>query len=108
MLTQLQDLGVKEKIFIPSGSREHQRSLYKSQTHNPKPCNISMALNASSSVSPLKCSFQGEQKPETGKSKFDPHSLDPKLLQEMGYDALVWSSLHGLVVGDRASQVVID
>ncbi|KAK6138018.1 hypothetical protein DH2020_028245 [Rehmannia glutinosa] len=35
---------------------------------------------------------------------FDPHSIDPSLLQKMEYDALVWSSLHGLLVGDRASQ----
>lgn len=35
---------------------------------------------------------------------FDPQSIDPKLLQTLVYDALVWSSLHGLVVGDRAVQ----
>lgn len=31
----------------------------------------------------------------------DPHSIDSKLLQKLVHDALVWSSLHGLVVGDR-------
>ncbi|KAF6145213.1 hypothetical protein GIB67_041408 [Kingdonia uniflora] len=32
------------------------------------------------------------------------HDLDPELLQKMVYDALVWSSLHGLVVGDKSVQ----
>ncbi|KAL8193897.1 hypothetical protein R6Q57_026139 [Mikania cordata] len=31
----------------------------------------------------------------------DPHTIDPELLQKLVHDALVWSSLHGLVVGDR-------
>lgn len=39
------------------------------------------------------------------KPVFDPHSIEPELLQEMSYDALVWCSLHGLVVGDRNSEV---
>ncbi|WOH14397.1 hypothetical protein DCAR_0933916 [Daucus carota subsp. sativus] len=34
----------------------------------------------------------------------DPHSIDQDLLQKLVYDALVWSSLHGLVVGDRNIQ----
>ncbi|KAL2486726.1 Glutathione synthetase [Abeliophyllum distichum] len=34
----------------------------------------------------------------------DPHKIDPQLLQKMEYDALVWSSLHGLLVGDTNSQ----
>lgn len=39
------------------------------------------------------------------KPVFDPHNIEPELLQEISYDALVWCSLHGLVVGDRNSQV---
>ncbi|KAJ0854146.1 putative glutathione synthase [Helianthus annuus] len=31
----------------------------------------------------------------------DPHSIDSELVQKLVHDALVWSSLHGLVVGDR-------
>lgn len=34
----------------------------------------------------------------------DPHTIDSELLQKLVYDALVWSSLHGLVVGDRNVQ----
>ncbi|KAI4301841.1 hypothetical protein L6164_035081 [Bauhinia variegata] len=32
----------------------------------------------------------------------DYHAIDKKLLDKMAYDALVWSSLHGLVVGDKS------
>ncbi|OWM85393.1 hypothetical protein CDL15_Pgr019017 [Punica granatum] len=32
------------------------------------------------------------------------HGIDQELIETMLYDALVWSSLHGLVVGDRNSQ----
>ncbi|KAM0038763.1 putative glutathione synthase [Helianthus debilis subsp. tardiflorus] len=31
----------------------------------------------------------------------DPHSIDSELVQKLVHDALVWSSLHGLVVGER-------
>ncbi|KAK4797122.1 hypothetical protein SAY86_029448 [Trapa natans] len=34
----------------------------------------------------------------------DVHNIDQGLIEKMLYDALVWSSLHGLVVGDRSSQ----
>ncbi|KAJ7973393.1 Glutathione synthetase [Quillaja saponaria] len=33
---------------------------------------------------------------------FDYHGIDQGLLQKMAYDALVWSSLHGLVIGDKS------
>ncbi|XP_061348458.1 glutathione synthetase, chloroplastic-like [Gastrolobium bilobum] len=35
---------------------------------------------------------------------FDHHRIDQKLLQNIAYDALVWSSLHGLLVGDKSVQ----
>ncbi|KAI3470655.1 hypothetical protein Pfo_027318 [Paulownia fortunei] len=104
MLKQFQVLGAEEEIYILKGSQEKRRNLPKSQTYYPKPCNISMAQNASLAVSPLKCSGRGTEEAETQKPMFDPHSIDPNLLQKMGYDALVWSSLHGLLVGNRASQ----
>lgn len=34
----------------------------------------------------------------------DLHTIDSELLHKLVYDALVWSSLHGLVVGDRNVQ----
>ncbi|KAE8010148.1 hypothetical protein FH972_006539 [Carpinus fangiana] len=38
------------------------------------------------------------------KPMFDYHGIDQDILQEIAYDALVWSSLHGLVVGDKSVQ----
>ncbi|XP_065853597.1 glutathione synthetase, chloroplastic [Euphorbia lathyris] len=35
---------------------------------------------------------------------FDLHGIDDDLVAKMVYDALVWCSLHGLVVGDRSVQ----
>jgi glutathione synthase len=39
------------------------------------------------------------------KPLIDFHGIDEELVQKMVYDALVWSSLHGLVVGDKSVQV---
>ncbi|PPD97434.1 hypothetical protein GOBAR_DD05550 [Gossypium barbadense] len=41
-----------------------------------------------------------------GKPIVDLHGIDDGLIQKIVYDALVWSSLHGLVVGDRNDQGV--
>ncbi|KAJ0617584.1 putative glutathione synthase [Helianthus annuus] len=35
----------------------------------------------------------------------DPHSIDLELVQKLVNDALVWSSFHGLVVGDRNVEI---
>lgn len=35
----------------------------------------------------------------------DFHGIDQDLVEKIVYDALVWSSLHGLVVGDKSVQV---
>ncbi|XP_027933431.1 glutathione synthetase, chloroplastic-like [Vigna unguiculata] len=37
-------------------------------------------------------------------SLFDYHSIDQKLIQNIVYDALVWSTLHCLLVGDKSVQ----
>ncbi|PWA59996.1 glutathione synthetase [Artemisia annua] len=34
----------------------------------------------------------------------NPHRIDPQLLNKLVHDALVWSSLHGLVVGDKNAE----
>ncbi|XP_052878163.1 glutathione synthetase, chloroplastic [Gossypium arboreum] len=39
-----------------------------------------------------------------GKPIVDRHGIDDGLIQKIVYDALVWSSLHGLLVGDRNDQ----
>ena len=36
---------------------------------------------------------------------FDYPRLDQQLIHTIAYDALVWSSLHGLLVGDKSVQV---
>ncbi|CAA7044940.1 unnamed protein product [Microthlaspi erraticum] len=41
---------------------------------------------------------------ESQKPMFDVEKFDDEFVQKLVYDALVWSSLHGLVVGDRAYQ----
>ncbi|KAL0452091.1 UNVERIFIED_CONTAM: Glutathione synthetase, chloroplastic [Sesamum latifolium] len=104
MLTQFRVFGVKEKICILKGCQERRRDRPEFQ-HHTKPCTVSMAGNAPSSVAALKCSAGVKEELETQKSVFDPHGVDPNLVRKMEYDALVWSSLHGLVVGDRASQM---
>jgi len=38
---------------------------------------------------------------------FDYHRLDQQLLRTIAFDALVWSSLHGLVVGDSSFKVTL-
>ncbi|KAK4403952.1 Glutathione synthetase, chloroplastic [Sesamum angolense] len=104
MLTQFRVFGVKEKICILKGCQERRRDRLEFQ-HHRKRCTVSMAGNAPSSVAALKCSAGVKEELETQKSIFDPHGVDPNLVGKMEYDALVWSSLHGLVVGDRASQM---
>lgn len=46
-----------------------------------------------------------EAVPAITKPLWDLKSVDEGLVQQMIYDALVWSSLHGLVVGDKNIQV---
>jgi len=38
----------------------------------------------------------------------DYHNIDPQLLDNISYDALVWASLHGLVMGDKSYQVPLN
>lgn len=37
---------------------------------------------------------------------FDYHGIDQQLLDKIAYDALVWSSLHGLLMGHKSVQVI--
>nr|QWJ73371.1 glutathione synthetase 2-2 [Isatis tinctoria] len=41
---------------------------------------------------------------ESQKPMFDVEKFDDEFVQKLVYDALVWSSLHGLVVGDKTYQ----
>ncbi|KDP23557.1 hypothetical protein JCGZ_23390 [Jatropha curcas] len=61
----------------------------------------------SSKIVPLRCAkvgFMETQEGSTSKSIIEFHSIDEELVQKIVYDALVWCSLHGLVVGDKSVQ----
>ncbi|GAV63215.1 GSH_synthase domain-containing protein/GSH_synth_ATP domain-containing protein [Cephalotus follicularis] len=66
-----------------------------------------VAALASKAVA-LKCGRVKEMESQEGivvstKPMWDFHGIDEEVIQKMIFDALVWSSLHGLVVGDRNS-----
>ncbi|GMH13170.1 hypothetical protein Nepgr_015011 [Nepenthes gracilis] len=68
---------------------------------------MSQSSLPASSIAPLKCSRADgihTQEETDGNPIYDPHVIDAKMVQKLVYDGLVWSSLHGLVVGDRAVQ----
>ncbi|KAL7205085.1 hypothetical protein ACSBR2_018078 [Camellia fascicularis] len=80
-----------------------------SQFHYQKPTYTTMTAQSSSSplflpiqsgrVEEIKTQYNNSTKPIS-----DLHSFDPELIQSLVYDSLVWSSLHGLVVGDKNVQ----
>ncbi|KZV46407.1 glutathione synthetase, chloroplastic [Dorcoceras hygrometricum] len=90
---------VHHKSKFPSLSN-HKVGFF--QVHLVEPLNTFMAKSMPSSVPPLQCGRSEEI--DRRNPIFDPHKIDSKLVQEMAYDALVWSSLRGLLVGDRNSQ----
>ncbi|XP_021278111.1 glutathione synthetase, chloroplastic [Herrania umbratica] len=71
---------------------------------------VSLFVDFSLKFESLKCgTVAGEMDTEKGidvanKSILDFHDIDERLIRKMEFDALVWSSLHGLVVGDRNFQ----
>lgn len=73
----------------------NQNQIFK--THIPKPIKI---MSQPGKVEALKT-----QEGISSRPSFDFHGIDQKLVDKMVYDALVWSSLHGLVVGDKSNQV---
>ncbi|XP_021742456.1 glutathione synthetase, chloroplastic-like [Chenopodium quinoa] len=78
-------------------------------SHLPNLSNTSMSQfsSPSSSILPLNStksdSFETQQQ-ISEKPIFNPHDINPNLLQKLVYDALVWCSLHGLLVGDRTAK----
>ncbi|XP_042014000.1 glutathione synthetase, chloroplastic-like [Salvia splendens] len=95
MLKQLHAFGVEKNICFTNRSFQQKPTNSRARQY---PSIIPMAQNSSSPLPPLKF----EAKPPN--PVFDPHGLDSNLLEKIAYDALVWSSLRGLLVGDRASQ----
>ncbi|KAJ8572935.1 hypothetical protein K7X08_009446 [Anisodus acutangulus] len=77
------------------------------EPHLRKSSKINIPKSPFSVISPLKCAKVNKmqtQVEDSVKPIVDPHDIDPKLLQKLAYDALVWCSLRGLVVGDRNSE----
>ncbi|KAI9084898.1 hypothetical protein K1719_033304 [Acacia pycnantha] len=96
-------------LSIPSPSNSslsHEslsRSLYfhNSQAHLPKRLSQFQPLP----VLRLRCGNAQEMvtpEPSVSTPISDYHHIDQKLFQNMVYDALVWSSLHGLLIGDKS------
>lgn len=90
----------------PSKLRPNQNRIRNSVNFSSHPFRFS---SSSSQVLPLRCSKAGEFETQVKslKTMADIHGIDQELLEKMVYDALVWSSLHGLVVGDRAVKVSV-
>ncbi|KAK3200353.1 hypothetical protein Dsin_023768 [Dipteronia sinensis] len=58
-------------------------------------------------VGTLKCGRLREMETEVGvgaNTLLDLHGVDQDLVEKIAFDALVWSSLHGLLVGDKTAQ----
>ncbi|PIA44735.1 hypothetical protein AQUCO_01700378v1 [Aquilegia coerulea] len=79
-----------------------------SQSHFKTSTNFYSISCTSSSFLPLKCGagidIRETQDENTSNPMMGIHNINPDLLQQMVYDALVWCSLHGLVVGDKSVQ----
>ncbi|KAL0558374.1 hypothetical protein IC582_002936 [Cucumis melo] len=88
--------------IAPSKLYPNQNQIRNSINFKSQP--FLFSSSSSSQVLPLKCrkAAEFETQAKSLKTMADVHGIDQELLQEMVYDALVWSSLHGLVVGDRS------
>ncbi|KAK9062281.1 hypothetical protein SSX86_019467 [Deinandra increscens subsp. villosa] len=90
--------------FSLSLSLPNHRPLSSSSSplHHPKsPSNLIIISPSSNHTFYSHKSFPKSSMTSSPKSISDPHSIDSTLLQNLVHDSLVWSSLHGLVVGDR-------
>ncbi|KAI8547863.1 hypothetical protein RHMOL_Rhmol07G0228300 [Rhododendron molle] len=78
-----------------------------SQTlYYPKPTKITTSRSSSSALSPINSGGRAEemktQEEKSTQPMSDLHNIDPELIQRLAYDALVWTSIHGLLVGDKS------
>ncbi|XP_010550964.1 PREDICTED: glutathione synthetase, chloroplastic [Tarenaya hassleriana] len=83
--------------FPPKSTPFYFPGFSAARFHNPR--NLSTHLR---NLTPLRSGRALEM--ELQKPVFEVDRFDDELVQKMVYDALVWSSLHGLVVGDRGSE----
>ncbi|KAM7272933.1 hypothetical protein ACFE04_027597 [Oxalis oulophora] len=96
----------KSNFSSSSSSSSSSFSNPINKTHFQNPINkLSLApkvvpLNSVGRVQVMESQYGGL----TNKPTLDIHGIDQDFIQKMVFDALVWSSLHGLVVGDRNNQ----
>ncbi|XP_054812564.1 glutathione synthetase, chloroplastic-like [Prosopis cineraria] len=98
-------------IPFPSHSNLSDESQSKSRSLSflnspilPKPFKLFLHFQPLSVVR-LRCGNAQEMatpEPSVSTPVSDHHPIDQRMLQNMAFDALVWSSLHGLLVGDKS------
>ncbi|KAF5193624.1 Glutathione synthetase protein [Thalictrum thalictroides] len=95
----------KQLFNLAKPTTSISQSHFKNSTN---PTNLYSIYCTSSSFLPLKCGgridIRETQDENTSNPMVGIHHINPDLLQQMVYDALVWCSLHGLVVGDKSVQ----
>jgi len=87
-------IGIKPKVL----------SSYTFSPHQTHSLSFPKRMSQPSSVNPAPLA-EADTDSSAAPSLFDYHSIDQKLIQNIVYDALVWSTLHCLLVGDKSVQV---
>ncbi|KAJ4968679.1 hypothetical protein NE237_015380 [Protea cynaroides] len=81
--------------------------LQKSHETMKSESSLYSSLSSNSFVNLNSEKVEEEKTPDESSTPFivsDLREINPQLFQQLVYDALVWSSLHGLVVGDKSIQ----
>ncbi|XP_028081452.1 glutathione synthetase, chloroplastic-like isoform X2 [Camellia sinensis] len=94
--------------LFPHKSKSHTNPTSKfSQNHHQNSTKTTMSQPSSLSFLAVKCGRVEEiktQEENSSKPMSHVHGIDSELLQRLVNDVLVWSSLHGLLVGDTNVQ----
>ncbi|XP_058002796.1 glutathione synthetase, chloroplastic [Hevea brasiliensis] len=83
---------------IPASKNQFNNLTFQHHYSTNSPC-------SSAKIVPLRCAIvrlMETQEGSASKPVIDFHDINEELVQKMVYDALVWSSLHGLLVGDKS------
>ncbi|KAK7284320.1 hypothetical protein RJT34_19065 [Clitoria ternatea] len=102
--------GINCFFFACSGTHRVSTYIYTFSSFSSSPRSSHFLCFNSSSPLPNPTIMSQHQRPITNNNVvqhspiFDYHRLDQQLLDTVAYDALVWSSLHGLLVGDKSVQ----
>lgn len=95
--------------ILPTTNTTKPTSLFLFNSSFPKP-SLSMERSNLSCLPPSQSlQFHGQDSEaagdDAGLALYGPRNVSPELLREMVSDALVYCSLHGIVVGDRNNPV---